>query len=183
MVEGEDEEGVGDESGDEEDQGEDEGQTMKAHLSCDDYQIIVSWMRVPENVSAIHGSSEKTKVGEKCKVKKWTHSMHFQSDTETGLSKREQACRISFQQKLAHKCPHFSRMRALFEMKANVTPSTTVDLGLPSLSTCSNVTSDNYQGTENGYDYAICSVVNNCWVNEELTVISPNWSHHQHQPS
>ncbi|ETP28116.1 hypothetical protein F442_22596 [Phytophthora nicotianae P10297] len=40
------------------------------NLAQDDYGIIVTWMEVADNFAAIHGSSDKTKISGKPKVKK-----------------------------------------------------------------------------------------------------------------
>jgi hypothetical protein len=50
------------EENEEDDSGE-ERATKKAHLSRDDYIIIVRWMEVSENYKATNGTGEKTKVG------------------------------------------------------------------------------------------------------------------------
>ncbi|KAG3070718.1 hypothetical protein PI125_g22918 [Phytophthora idaei] len=48
---------------------EDEATSTRAHLSVDDYRIIVSWMEDKKNFDAINGSKGKTSVGGKPKRK------------------------------------------------------------------------------------------------------------------
>jgi len=163
------EEGGGEEDEEEDDSGE-EIATKKAHLSRDDYRIIVSWMEVSENYKAIHGTGEKTEVGDKVKKsdgfealvkhlkkntttvalqkltarnmeQRWrTYMRRFkktlklsQTTTGAGLTKQELARGMSFQEKLERKCPEFARMKDLFAEKANITPSYTLELGVPML--------------------------------------------------
>lgn len=66
------------------------------------------------------------------------------SHTETGMgiSRRELAEGMSIPQKLEQMCPHFSRMKTMFGLKANVTPSATVELGLPDTDESDVVASD-----------------------------------------
>ncbi|ETP38716.1 hypothetical protein F442_13751 [Phytophthora nicotianae P10297] len=47
-----------------------DGLNRNVHLAQDDYGIIVTWMEVADNFAAIHGSSDKTKISGKPKVKK-----------------------------------------------------------------------------------------------------------------
>ncbi|ETP31676.1 hypothetical protein F442_19478 [Phytophthora nicotianae P10297] len=47
-----------------------DGLNRNVHLAQDDYGIIVTWMEVADNFATIHGSSDKTKISGKPKVKK-----------------------------------------------------------------------------------------------------------------
>jgi hypothetical protein len=169
-LEGDGEEEGGGEEDEEEDYSGEGKATKKAHLSRDDYRIIVSWMELSDNYKAIHGTGEKTKVGEKVKksdgfvalvkhlkkntstvaLQTWTarnmeqrwrtYMRRFkktlkrsQSTTGVGLTKQELARGMSFQEKLERKCPEFTRMKDLFAEKANITPSSTLELGVPLL--------------------------------------------------
>ncbi|OWZ06103.1 hypothetical protein PHMEG_00021692 [Phytophthora megakarya] len=57
------------------------------------------------------------------------------SHTETGLgiSRRELARGMSIPQRLDLMCPYYERMQLLFGKKANISPTATLDLGVPEL--------------------------------------------------
>lgn len=43
-------------------------QTKKTHLFLDGYHIIVSWMEIPENFNAVHGTRAEATVGSGMKI-------------------------------------------------------------------------------------------------------------------
>jgi len=55
---------------DQEDMEQDDDTRNNAHLSGDDYRIIVARMEIEENVRATHGSGGETTIGGKPKIKK-----------------------------------------------------------------------------------------------------------------
>ncbi|KAE9269691.1 hypothetical protein PR003_g31070 [Phytophthora rubi] len=178
-----------------------DGEASNAHLTIDDYRIMVTWMEIKSNFNAIHGTGDKLPVGGKPKVRKqdafqaladhlsrkttnasirglsgrntqqrWrTYMRRFKktlkarnSETGLGLTKRELAKQVSIPEKLEIMCPHFSRMLALFGEKPNVTPSATVELGVPPPSSPGSYATDS---SDESCDSA------ECHLNEQLTYV------------
>ncbi|ETO99883.1 hypothetical protein F441_22694, partial [Phytophthora nicotianae CJ01A1] len=146
-----------------------DGLNRNVHLAQDDYGIIVTWMEVADNFAAIHGSSNKTKISGKPKVKKIDAfkalakhlNLHASiqkalsaNHTETGLgiTSRELARGMSIPQKLEQMCPYYCRMKVLFGLKPNITPSSTVELGVPESDGSDDDEFDDFEGETGNSD-------------------------------